>query len=106
MGNAHAEPLFDLLKMSVVLTTQIGQALIILGIEEEGDGLGGVVQSGTGASNEADRIITELNGSSVTTSARRELGNASVIRTSTNSPICWQTPVKLTTRLFSVRPLS
>ena len=105
MGDAHTKPLLYLLEVSVVLSTQVGQALIVLGIEKEGDGLGGVVQSSTDAPSEASVIIAEVVGMAPSTSARKELGNASVIRTSTKSPIETSPAAKLTTRLFSVRPL-
>ena len=76
MGDTYAKTLLHLLEVSVVLSTQVGQALIVLGIEKKGNGLGGAVQSSTDAPSEAGFIITEVEVTPPTTSARKELGRA------------------------------
>ena len=67
MGDTYAKTLLHLFEVSIVLSTQVGQALIVLGIEKKGDGLGGVIQSSTDAPSEAGVIITEVEATPPTT---------------------------------------
>ena len=87
MRDADAKTFLHLLEVSIMLATQVGQALIVLGIEKKSDRVGGCVQSGDSAPGEAVLIITELNGFSAIDSPLSELGRASVILRSMNSPI-------------------
>ena len=106
MRDTDAKTFLHLLEVSIMLATQVGQALVVLRVEKKSDRVGGCVQSGDDAPREAVLIITELNGFSAIDSPLSEFGRASVILRSMNSPICPWLSVKLTTRLFSVRPLS
>ncbi len=103
------ETALDLAQVLVELAAEVGQALVVLGLEDEiervgvfGHGRGGRSAHLVGGHPAAAMDGLEAAGNS----PRSELGSASVMRTSTNWPIRSAGPSKLTTRLFSVRPAS
>lgn len=95
IGDLYTEPALDLSQMLVELATDIRQALVVRWLQIEVDRL-----------QPCGHVHAAVSAAAPIHSPRNELGSASVIRTSAKSPISDIGAVKLTTRLFSVRPAS